>query len=260
MGRLNIYNILIFSFLLSFSGCSLDSLNDPVIVADIENEFYIDLWETLGNISDFQLVIETIVDEECLNVPIDFDLLKRPNDFKVTLNEIVVPSDCNPGSAPATASVSLGNLPIGAYSFSINLKNTVNNVGLLTVTPNQYLLEMETEHGFILVRSQLLRIPDHTIWGYVNFVADQSDLAAAFIEELKTLTAPKNFLRGYYGHFTINNEVNNITVTDQPIDFTLTSFIHSYTDEERDAIEGLITSYRDQGLTIWMRNELGEAF
>jgi hypothetical protein len=242
------------------SACQLESLNDPIVVADIDDEFYIDLWETLGTSPRFEIHIETIKDEECLNVVIDASPLKRPQTVNIRIDNIIQPADCIEGLAPAMAQLDLGSMPIGFYNFSIDLKNTIFNNGQLTITDERYSLEMETEDGIILVRSDLYRIPDQTLWGYVNFDLGQNDLAEAFTQELAAFADPFNFKRGYYGHFTINNDANDVTVTSQPIDFTLLPFAQRYDRADEVAITQLVESYRSQGLDIMLQNELGELF
>ncbi|MEN0003136.1 MAG: hypothetical protein AAF798_03295 [Bacteroidota bacterium] len=250
--------IIALGLILSISACQLESLNDPIVVADIENEFYIDMWETAAAVNNLQVLVETIEDETCLNAEIEATSLKRPNAIQIQINDILEPDDCIEGAAPATAQLELGNLPVGIYDFSIELKSTIFNNGQFTVTPERYQLEMESEDGIILVRSQLLRIPKETFWGYVNYEAGAEGLAESFLEDLRTLTIPTNFLRGYYGYFTVNNEVNDVTVTSQPADFTLQSFVHQYERTEQDKIIDLVENYRQEGLEIWLQNDLGE--
>lgn len=227
-------------------GCHLDSLTGPIIVADVEDEFYIDIWEKLepGKRS-FQLKIETIEEENCLNYSIDFDFQKTGYSLEVSLNDILVPADCQPGDATAKALVNTGMLSPGYYDLLIGLRNTVLNEGQVLVSGDRYFLKSDKENGIIFLHKELMRVPEKAIWGYVVFEEGQDEqIAGDFIADLKEISTEGNYNNGYYGYFTISNSAEKISVTDRPSTFNIKSFIFQF-EEDKEQLISLLTNYRE---------------
>lgn len=186
-------------------GCKLDSLGDPIVVPDVEREFYIDLWENLYPESrELVFKIETVQAQDCENATISYNLNRTGNTVKLSLNAISTPADCQQGPAQIFASAPAGRLNGGLYTTKIDLKNTVFNEGQLTVTGDAYHLDMNTDYGFIFRHKSLLRVPEQTYWGYLPYeTPDQEALANAFINELQGSSIQHDFLAGYYGYFSV---------------------------------------------------------
>lgn len=250
---------------LAVSGCDFSSLKDPIVISEVEDEFYIDLWENLGpTIEERSLVlkIESIQTEKCLNYRIDAPFFKDDNRLKVALNNIIKPLDCVAGEATVKADVSAGYLLNGIYSFNIALKNTVFNDGQLNVNSDSYALNMYSENGFSLKHKELLRVPDGAVWGYVQYQqAGDEAIATQFIEDLKNKSQnPITYRSGYYGHFTIAAIDRSISVFEQPATPNIKPFLYHYTDES-NKLKNLLETYRQQygnRLTIRLYNSKGQ--
>lgn len=186
-------------------GCAAEEIEEVVVVADVKDEFYLDFWEDLssdGRTLEFR--ITTIEEEECQNAMIDHRFNKSGNEFSISLQDIRQPADCNVGKAPARANIDAGNLNLGYYVFTIDLKNTVFNEGELTLLSDRYLIRMEAENGVRLVRRELFRVPDGMIWGYAHYESsDDRSVATRFIGDIKELGREVNMRQGYYGHFLV---------------------------------------------------------
>lgn len=251
--------------LLVLAGCDFSSLKDPVVITEVEDEFYVDLWETLAPTFEernLMIKIESIKTEKCLNYRIDYQLYKDGNRLRIALNNIIKPLDCVPGETTVKTDVDMGYLPSSFYSFNLDLKNTVFNDGQLIVRSDSYTLDMYSKNGFSLKRTELLRVPEGAIWGYVTFQqATDETLADQWLDDLKKIGQnPVNYRSGYYGYFTINNLDRKIIINEQPTNNNLKTFLYHYADDE-SKLKNLLNRYRqDYGnrLIIKLYNSKGE--
>ncbi|HMN88932.1 MAG TPA: hypothetical protein PKD70_06470 [Saprospiraceae bacterium] len=227
-------------------GCELESLEKPVIVPSVKREFYVDMFEQLSSQHrSLQLLLESIERQPCRNTIIDKSVVTSGQRLQVSLKSIVQPVDCLPGEAPAVAVADLGALPDGVYSLTIDLQNVVFNEGTLIVTRENYLLRMPRENGIALLRTELLRVPAQTIWGYAIWetAADEA-IVQTFVFELQQLTQERAYRAGHYGHFTINPADGRVVVRQQPVTPTLRSFLYNLEAPNEAALRNLIDRYR----------------
>lgn len=222
-------------------GCTFNNVDDPKVVANIEDEFSIRLWETLSPTGrSLQLQTETLAEEDCLNYEITYQVLRLNNRIRTSINDIIEPDDCLVGKSRPTAKIDLGEVDNGLYEFEVNLNNsTIINTGQMVVNDESYTVEMNSTNGITLVPWQLLRVPEQTVWGYLS--ADAVDnIASEFMEELNSAATAREFLAGDYGYFTVND--NNV---DLPIDTEFTekyAFLINYTGELSE-LEALVDRY-----------------
>lgn len=206
--------VVILSFCLS---CRLESLRDPIVVADIPEEFYVDLWEQLSPSRKLFFRIETIKEEECLNYSIDFDFSRQAGNLNISLDDIVSPADCDPGTGPARADISTGVLEPALYKLSIDLRNTVLNKGQLDINSEFYDVTMESEAGLVFRHKRLYHIPEGAFWGYLAYPEGQTATVQALNQRLWPLMKSYTYRSGYYGHFTYNNDTaQKIYLTQEP--------------------------------------------
>ena len=236
---------LVLTFLTFITACNLDSIDEPFIVAEVEKEFNLDLWEDLRpNGRVLQLIIETIEDEDCTNYTIDYNYLPSSSKFDISILDIVPPADCNEGQAPARTIVDLGRPSAGFHELDIDLKNTVFSYGQISVAENSYKVNMEEEKGIIFLRRELLRVPENTIWGYIG-VQDVSDIqiADSFVAEINDKGLQRTYDSGYYGYYNINldGQVNMDTNFESE---NLKTFILEYDGADID-LEELAQTYRN---------------
>lgn len=212
MYRKIILSCLLFIFLFS---CKKDTPSG--IIVDIEDDFYIDLFEEIGTSGlDFQIELSTINEQDCLNYEIDVENdFDQPNrSIELTINDLVAPGSCIEGSAHTYETVTLGTLEPNLYVFNINLKDAVINEGKLRVAANRYEIEMETDDGIEVINNILYKIPRNTIWGYVAYSnSNAAGSASNFITgltELSTVFEIENnpdYVSGYYGYFTLGDDM-----------------------------------------------------
>lgn len=245
MGK-KILPALLFLLVCCLSGCNLGDLQDIAIVANVEDEFNLDLWESLapdGRTLEFH--ISTIKEEDCSNAFIDHRLSNSTNGFSISLLDILKPADCDPEPAPAQARINLGALKAGFSNFSIDLKNTVFNEGQLTTLNDRYLIKMETEDGVKLIRTELLRVPEQSIWGYAHYErAEQEAEASRFLADLQAAGKPALYQPGYYGHFSIDADRKIEAVYDQPVEGETKLFLFNYSGDSA-SLEALLDKYRN---------------
>lgn len=229
------------------SSCELAKLGDPIVASDVEDEFLISPWEKLTpNGRSFEFHIQTLAEESCRNAYIENNFSVSGNQLEVSIDGIVAPQDCDPGQAPAFAAANAGNLPPRFYELTVDLKNTVVNEGQLTVSGDAYRIEMKSTAGFKLSHSELRRVPEQTIWGYITY-QDLEDEAITddFMDGLSSLAYTQTYQKGYYGYFQITGDDGKITVTDHPQTPRIKQFIFQLEDD-RQAVEELVSTFRDQ--------------
>lgn len=212
------------------AACNFDSQNDPIIVPDVKKEFYVDIWEELlPQERRFWLLIETIEPENCLNASIYYDLDQLGNSITVSLDDIIVPSNCEAGQAPATADLDLGVLNTRTIDFKINLKNAVFNSGALQVNYDSYEVLMPAPEGIQFKHKKLMRVPNTAIWGYVSYT-DNSQAAAAqdVVNSIKGISYTVDYPEGYYGYFSIGADSQITSVLGQPAGNRYKIFVFDY--------------------------------
>ena len=199
--------------------CSVDDLKDPIIVPLIDQEFHLDLWQTLGEstLSNLEVRMTTIEDEECLNTRILSTYERTGRVTAITLYDILDPETCDPGSAPARGEERLTDLEPETYGIKIELRDVVSNDGTLHVTEDGYFIEMTESTGFTWLNKTIYRVPDNLLWGYVAFAnAAEEARVADFVADLRAQGVPAELTEGYYGYFTVSNGGNTVKIADAP--------------------------------------------
>ncbi len=245
------------------SSCELAKLNDPIIVPDVEDEFYIDWREKLsGSSRSLDFMIRTIKEDQCPDAAIAYDLIRYSFGFQISLNDITSNDHCDAKMEPAAAEISLGRIATGTYQLKIDLKKSVKNEGSLKVNSDHYALSMQTEDGIQVLNNVLYKVPEHTVWGYVNYANPEDEtIAAAFVEETGQLSVEKSFPSGYYGHFRIGIN-GQVALPEQPVSARLKTFIFSIPDQ-REALTELIERFRSehgQQLEIYLLDDKGRLY
>lgn len=250
-----------FSILLAAS-CNLSSLNDPIVVPDVEDEFYLELWESFSAQGrQLEWKLRTIEPVDCEDALISFSFTQRAGqELALSINEIVSPGDCVPPGAPAAATVEVGALPNGDYPVSVALRATVSREGELSVSQDLYQIEVATGGGIIPLRNELHRIPEGTIWGYASYSPDRA-VAQAFEDELRALSSSQGLALGYYGYFRVEPGELEMLGAGQPAEGAVV-FQRQLEAANRDAVVSLIESYRANypDITIAVWNTLGETW
>lgn len=234
--------------MLCISSCELSELSDPIIVSDVEDEFEIIPWEKLSPEGrTFEFRMQTLATQDCKNATIRHQLNVNGNQISLSIREIDAPKDCDPGVQPALAVANAGALSPRFYEVSIDLKNTVFNEGQLSVFGNRYVIDMETTEGFEIAHRELRRVPEQSIWGYINYgESENKELAEKLIEDIAGISQVRDFASGYYGYFRISSKPDNaITVTGHPNTSNLKQFIYQY-EGKLEELEELTTTYRDR--------------
>lgn len=244
-------NLLHFFFwlllLVGLDSCQ-NALNDPIIVPEVEDEFYVDLWEELSpDARRLQFQLETVKSENCLNYTIDYNYSRSGNRIQLVLEQILPPDDCQAGLSTVKATVNAGSLFGGFYGLNIALSNTVNNEGQLMINADRYLITLSDPAGIILRHTELLRVPGRTIWGYLNYPeGTDSNPADQFFTELSTLVETRSFLPGYYGYFSVTEEGQIGEVKDQPLAGNVRRFAYRLPTGQGEAVRSLLENFRQE--------------
>jgi hypothetical protein len=249
--------------LLLAAGCNLDS--DTVIVPDVEDEFYLELAEAFENGNrSLNWKLRTIESVGCEDAGIDYTFQQQEGQALVlSINQVLTSSDCDPADAPARAVVEVGALNNGFYPVSIALRETVEREGTLRVSDSFFQIEIESGAGVLPLRERLFRLPEYTVWGYIDHqgVDSLSNAAVAFYTELEQLTEAQSLIDGHYGFFESRNNGVEIlfSETADPASTTL-AFQRALTADRKTAVVELINNYREtyEGLDLVIGNTYGE--
>lgn len=249
------------ALLMLVSACQGDAMKDPIIVADIEREFTIDMLEILDMEGNYlTLQVETIREESCTNAEIDYKVSQNSRQIGVSLNKIVLPANCQEGSAPARAAINLGKLTLGNFDFSIDLSQTIKNPGTLVNGASSYRLSLKTENGIQVLYRELLKIPEQTIWGWITYAASTQQVATDVVGEISKLSSGRSFERGYYGHFTLSDDQLNIRQSPEKQLFlpVLINLQKEGTDQLQAILQRYRARYGTEQLSIHLTNWRGQ--
>ncbi|PHN04439.1 hypothetical protein [Flavilitoribacter nigricans] len=254
--------------ILCLGSCKLEELKQPIIITDLEPEFYIDLQEYLHPTNrQLRFKIRTIKDQECLNGSIETDYYTLGREIELSINRILPPADCKGGTAPAKSEVYATQLTNGTYKFNVALRNTVVNNGQLTVSDDNYTIKMETQEGIIFLHNNLQKMPADAFWGYVVCKETEWEaLNAELTDRLTGFGAPADYRSGYYGYFEINNNTpgnRKVFLTEPPaadFHFPLLFQLKENVDENR--LKSMLQEFRaaHPDITLEGRNSDGRIF
>lgn len=228
----------------------------------VKKEFDIQLWEKLTPTGgELQLIVNSIEPQACPNIHLDYYVSINDNKVTVTLKSFSVPFSCTGPMTRTSDTLSLGRLQNGNYKFSINLKDVVLNNGSLSVNQNLYIVDLQSENGISMPFKQLSRIPENTIWGYLNYESAATNKAQTFMDSLKTVCQPTSLLNGRYGHFEVINESLKMPANLQYTHPITSTFFFKYEGTE-DKLDRLIQHFRlnTNGLNINITSQTGKQF
>lgn len=247
--------------LLLLLACEKKVQEPSILLADLDDEFKIGMWEVLGEEErKLNFLLETIQEQDCENQSIKTSLSKQDNNFILNIEEITKPQaqECIPKQTTAKGTSPFGEMDGGVYELQINLKSEVINKGKLLVSQKKYEILMDSDFGFFLPNPVLHRIPEGTVWGYLAY-NDQVDetIASEFIQRLSEFTVPANLEKGYYGHFELGEEFE---LHQKPIEEHWAAFLLRTTGQTiqiRKTINQFRNNYSDK-ITIKLWTSEGE--
>lgn len=232
----------------SFSACNKKANEDKII--DVEKEFNIHLWEKLdGNGGNLQLIMSTIKNQPCGNTHIEMNTAVTDYKITITLKSLITPPACNNVPAPASDTLSFGNIKNGQYELNINLKDDILNNGTLTVNESAYKINLDKQDGISLITPELMRIPNGTVWGYVAYDGGQDAKLIKFFDNLNKIATSITMAPGNYGHFTISSTKVDIKESFDTKKQNTRQIFYKLNKSYLELV-GLISEYRAQGLDI----------
>ncbi|MCO6480435.1 MAG: hypothetical protein J5I94_27585 [Phaeodactylibacter sp.] len=245
------------------TSCNLSSVEDTVVIPDVDDEFYLDIWEALtpeGRFLEFRL--RTIDNEPCRNAAIDYEFQQANRELSISINEILREDGCDPGeAAPAYANIRTHSpLPGGFYPLFVDLREKVTSDGQVVVSSEAYNISLEDGGGVVVLRPELRRIPNETIWGYISY--ENTELAGVADElqaRLQSITTPRTLKEGHYGYFFINSSGVLRFIDGDALNNSRT-FTYRFV-EDKEELLGLLEEYRSaygESLKIKVFNTLGE--
>ena len=237
--------------LVILSSCQLNRLEEPILIAEVDKEFEIDILEGLSlGLRPLHFKINSLDQEECLNYGIETDYYKSGNKISLSIKDILQPDDCLVGNSPAQTDLNLGFLTPGIYDLSIDLKNTVFSDGQLVLTDNRYTIKTFSQNGISFINKELIKLPDNLVWGYLNYQSE-TDLPKVnqFLDDLSnSIGDPTLALNGNYGYFKTDN-VGSVSIKAQPESGETISFAGNIIGEV-ERIKEKASKFREDNPTI----------
>jgi len=244
--------------LLASAGCDKE---EPSTQFNVNTDFEIDMKEDLSETGGTLIFkAKTINNQDCLDTGIDFNFNRTASQVTLSFLDLIVPEDCIAGNAPAVADINAGDLAIIDYQFKIDLRGEVKSNGVLNVLGDRYIVSFAETSGFEFPEKVLLRIPRHTIWGYVNHAESEIETANQFISLLGESAFPASLEEGYYGWFKgANDQVTEMN--DLPIERSNTLFVFEYEGED-ETLENLLADFRseNENVEVSLFNWQGKSF
>ncbi|MEL6655841.1 MAG: hypothetical protein AAFR36_05310 [Bacteroidota bacterium] len=209
--------------------CEVESLDDPIIVPVVDQEFSFQLWQNLSTTegSSLEIRMYTLEDYDCLNTTILSNYARVGNRLELTLFDILDPETCEAGLAPAMGIEAISDIEANNYDLRIELQDVVSNLGTLMATNGAYTVAMQDENGIRWQQYEMRRIPATALWGYVAYSdATTRQQAEDFLADLGTIGSPNTLEDGYYGHYTLKEnstglDLNTPNVPNQSLKFIL---------------------------------------
>lgn len=223
--------VVLLLLVMGVSSCKVESLDDPIIVPVVDQEFALELWQNLesSRMSPLEVRMYTLEDYECLNTVILSNYLRVGRNLELTLFDILDPEVCDPGLAPAVGLEELDNIDEDLYRLDIELQDVVSNLGWLTVTEDAYVIEMETENGISWLQNELRRIPENALWGFVTHTDLSSrQQAEALISDLFDLSSASDLEDGYYGYYLLSDNGTKVEVPSMSTQTQAETFLFKY--------------------------------
>lgn len=223
------------------ASCTLTGVEEPIVIADVEEEFIIYPREVLNTSSPKELewVIVSKNTEPCLNYEIKARLEKNTTDLSLFIDEIVNPDDCIAGEIIPSLILNSGKINQTTYNFNITLKKTIENQGHLKKTDDRYSIQIGSENGIDLQHKELISIPDEALWGYIGWPEGlETDQLTGILNRMKDFWTPINLPSGFYGHFLIMpGTPNSPNLLEQPDIESFQSFLLNKSSKTKETIQ-----------------------
>jgi len=188
------------------ASCSLIEEPEEITIVNIGTDYVLEVSQKLSpGPNPFQIDISSIETDNCQNSTIGLSTTHSGNDITLDLKDIINPNKCIRVSESVKANVDL-SLELGLYNIVVSLKDITQNQGILEVTEERFKMELETENGIVVLRQEILRIPDEYFWGQFK-LNDIQELSAVknFLVELQNDHSKNELSDGNYGYFKLNS-------------------------------------------------------
>ena len=211
MRHITPFGFIALCFLLFATGCSWFK-DDVTIVDNVEPEFNLDLVEKLdAPFKPIQIRVATLKEQNC-KATIHNNAFRNGRTILFNINQWSANEPCTDELKIRDTLITIDVLTPGTYDLKVRIATDLYSDGTLTVTPDRYLFECKKPLGFVIERTEMLRIPDDLVWGYIAFTNSKfgSD-ADQLVQEMAAMNKEANIKSGNYGHFVMENR-NTITL------------------------------------------------
>ncbi len=233
--------VIIFLCIISFSCTKGDDNGDNPII-NIPVDFTIEIQERLSFADGrtLEFVMETTKTYECENYEIRSTIGFENGALVLAVDEINSPQDCIEGESTAQGILAVEELLNGNYPFIINLRDAISNAGTFHKNDQRYQIFLDQTDGIELSRSELMRVPANTIWGYFDYQDSATDKVSQAILSLQDIAQETTFLNGDYGYFSIEGDAVNIPFE---VRYNLQDFFIYQYDGNADSLQKIVNEF-----------------
>jgi hypothetical protein len=246
---------------LVLTACRVSREDDPIVHYTADPEYQIDLYEQRDPANGapiFGLWVESTKSFEFANYIIEDTIAVGDREIEVDLIGIQKPDTGIGPASPARTFIPIGKLADGQYQLNISLAGAITNKGTLTVSSGPYIASFSQPQGIIMQNLVMDHIPDGMLWGYAATPSEpQQPVAAAFLLDLKSISADPGLAPGYYSYFTISGTGSIFLHSSILPNVQAEPFVRTLT-APYPALKGLLQTYRSKPLTIRCLSTTGE--
>ncbi len=203
-------------------------------------------------------------DFPCINYQISHAVQRMGNTISIELTGVEKADVCLDAIGPASAFIDVGNLSEGDYELIIKVGHELVNQGTLKVTSQAYHLTMEQPEGLLLENTDLLRIPDNTIWGTLKYEPEQKNKGVyqTLLSNLEAVGATEKRLdEGDYYYFDVDaaGRIQQRNNTADLWEEALLLEFNGSNDQITQVLQQMKQTFNDQ-ISIRLYNAKGEEF
>ncbi len=242
------------------NACKVDDPSGDLVI-EVDDDFQLTMLEDLTTPEDdLHFKFESIRSKACDQDTVLIDLDNFGTALIMNINVQSTASNCQVTDQKAVTQTLSGELTQDNVSVSIKFTNVVANQGNLLLDNDSYELKMETSYGFYVAYETLRKVPRNSIWGYIGFTPNLSNIAQSLIQDIEDQSSSIDLTSGNYGYFDVSAD-KDIKILDQEQEVVSTRpFVRNYgTVADLQVITSIIQDYKERypNLRLNIRDSFG---
>lgn len=174
-----------FFILIIILGCS--PTDEELSIVSISDDINLYLSQGVDNNGPHPIIeVSTKETQPCSNLAFNYFLQTDSTDITLDILDISLEGACDQKPMKTTTRIPVLT-PININSFKLIIKSIVENTGHLSSYDKVFNLQFESTEGFTLKNNEVLRIPNHSVWGAMEVPKDS---ITSYSNQLNQIIAP----------------------------------------------------------------------